>query len=245
MPATRQACLPLVFWIAMPCLATLMTSAHRHACAQSSKSQAASKSKQSKSTASKSSSPAVRAIDVKAERLQTEFIRNAAQIAKAYSDAGQLEKSKQILQTLLKLNPSLKQVRERIKLLDETILQSNSKQLEIDADTKWSRPVAQVFKDRAFRIKAGGTYKFVTNVSIDVQGFPEGNNGLAPGIPCGALMGMIIGNGKPGKPFAVKSGREMTPKDGGLLVLRINAPPGSQCSGKLQIQLSGYAKTKP
>jgi hypothetical protein len=56
---------------------------------------------------------------------------------------------------------------------------------------------------------------------------------------------MIISQGKPSKPFAVQAGREMTPKDGGLLVLRINAPTGSQCSGKLQIQLSGYAKTKP
>ncbi|MEO1994962.1 MAG: hypothetical protein ABGZ17_06770 [Planctomycetaceae bacterium] len=235
MQATRLAGLRL-----MLCMATLISLVPSAAWAQSSKPKGQSKSKQSKSGGA-----SVRAIDLKADRLQAEFIRNAAQIAKDYSDAGQLEKSKQILQTLLKLNPGLTQVRDRVKLLDETILQANSKQFEIDAGHSWSPPVAQVFKGRAFRIKATGTYKFVTNLSISVQGFPEGQTGLAQGIPCGALMGMIIGQGKPGKPFAVQAGREMTPKDGGLLVLRINAPPGSQCSGKLQIQLSGYAKTKP
>lgn len=238
MQARRLAGLPL-----MLIAATLITLVSGSLSAQNESGK--SKSKGTKSGAAKSGSANVRAIDVKADRLQTEFVRNAALIARDYADAGQLEKSKQILETLLKLNPALTQVRERIKLLDESILQSNSKQLEIDAGNGWSRPLAQVFKGRKFRVRATGTYKFVTDVPLSVQGFPEGAQGLAQGIPCGALMGMIISKGKPGKPFVVQKGREMAPKDGGLLVLRVNTPPGSQCTGKLQIQLSGYAQTKP
>lgn len=238
MPACRLTRLALMLMVATPITVIPDTVSAQNGSGNS-------KSKGAKTASSKSTSANVRAIDVKADRLQTEFVRNAALIAKDYADAGQLEKSKQILETLLKLNPALSKVRERIKLLDESILQSNSKQVEIDAADGWSRPLAQVFKGRKFRIRAAGTYKFVTDVPLSVQGFPEGAQGLAPGIPCGALMGMIISKGKPGKPFIVQKGRELAPKEGGLLVLRVNTPPGSKCSGKLQIQLSGYAKTKP
>ena len=72
---------------------------------------------------------------------------------------------------------------------------------------------------------------------------------LVAGVPCGALMGVIIqvGNngqpGKPGRPFAIGEKREVTPKETGLLFLRVNAPAGNKNSGKLKVLISGYVKT--
>ena len=71
---------------------------------------------------------------------------------------------------------------------------------------------------------------------------------MAVGSPCGALMGVILsadkrGTGlKPGDPFAIGTELELVPKSDGLLYLRVNTPPGSTCTGRIRVQLSGYLR---
>lgn len=184
----------------------------------------------------------VRSIDIKTQRLEESFVREAAQLAKEYADAGQLEKSRDVLQTILNVDPSLKGVREKIKEIDNSILEANSYQFELDTSRGWGRPAGQVVKGKKFRIKASGSYQFVVNRTVDVNGFPtEGDpTAIMPkDIPCGALMGMVVAPGKAGKPFLVQQGCEHTPKEDGHLFLRVNDPPGAESTGTLMIELSG------
>jgi hypothetical protein len=78
-------------------------------------------------------------------------------------------------------------------------------------------------------------------------GFPEKDpeTDLIPGIPCGALMGTIIDSqGKSSKPFLIGDSVELTPKNGGMLLLRVNAPAGNKNSGRIKVIISGYIQTK-
>jgi len=58
--------------------------------------------------------------------------------------------------------------------------------------------------------------------------------------PLGCLLGVIVSDGKPGKPFPVKAELEYTPKESGQLFLKVNVPDGSRCIGKLKVRFSGY-----
>ena len=70
---------------------------------------------------------------------------------------------------------------------------------------------------------------------------------MTAGVPGGALMGMIVGKDKagkpkPGKPFKNGSSSEFTPKNDGLLFLWVNLPPGHKCNGKISVTVNGYIR---
>lgn len=70
---------------------------------------------------------------------------------------------------------------------------------------------------------------------------------LVSRVPTGALMGMILTDEnrkekKPGEPFAIKSKLEFTPRQSGMLYLKVNIPPGSKCNGDLKLKLSGIGR---
>ena len=69
--------------------------------------------------------------------------------------------------------------------------------------------------------------------SVNRRQFLEGS------LACGALMGIIISDGKAGKPFLIGESLDFNPKESGVLLLRVNAPPGNKCSGKLKVAISG------
>ena len=53
------------------------------------------------------------------------------------------------------------------------------------------------------------------------------------------LMGIIAAEGKQTRPFLIGEALEYTPKEDGMLLLRINAPPGNKSSGKIRVSISG------
>lgn len=202
---------------------------------------------QSSRSKSKSSSRrgGVKAIDVKAERVEQGFIREAFNLSKEYADAGQLEKSKKLLEAILKLDNSLEPVKEQIKKLDEEMMTSNAVDLKIKASSTWIGPVARVFKGKKFRMQTEGTFKLTGSITLDADGLSnEGPGAMITGQPAGALIGMIVKeDGKPGKPFAIKSAKEINPRDDGALMIRINVPGEMKCDGQFEVHLSGYVVT--
>ncbi len=190
-----------------------------------------------------SRSPKTKAIDLAARKLQETFVRQAAELAKEYEDAGDLETSKKMLEAILKINDNLKGVREKIKGLDDEILSANEADLELDTSKGWDEPRARVFQGKSFRIQVSGQYKFITNLTVGPEGFPTENpvKEMARGIPCGALMGLVLDSKrKPGRPVRIGASEEVTPEADGLLFLSVNVPPGHKCTGKLKVKLSGY-----
>ena len=59
------------------------------------------------------------------------------------------------------------------------------------------------------------------------------------------LIAMVVSNGgKPGKPVALKSKNTWTPSEAGLLMLKVNAPAGHKCTGRLTVKLSGLVRAE-
>lgn len=194
-------------------------------------------------------------IDVHAEKLQTEFIREARGLANEYFDAGAYEKSKSLLESIMALDPSQKDIEDKLKVIDEKILSSNDFKVEVNsANTAWEPANALVYENRPIRLLVEGTYKLSLTGTVGPLGIPsrelpkEANdsvsNEVVPGFPCGALIGVILGADKKlSKPFLVGEGGEITPKDTGMLLLRINSPAENKNNGKLKVQISGYVRS--
>ncbi|GAB4150562.1 MAG: hypothetical protein Tsb009_25500 [Planctomycetaceae bacterium] len=233
------------FIIATAALFTITTLSWEHATHKAYGQARKSKSKRKPRT----KTPSVQALDTLARKATDDYLRLLADTAMKYEKAGQLEKSKAMLRTILKLNPTIKGVKEKLKALNEEQLQKNPTEFSFDTnrDRGWRRALVRVFKNRPFRIQVSGAYEFSVSRKIDARGFPHKNptkGEMVIGIPTGALMGIIASQGKVGKPFLIGEGREITPKEDGLLFLNINAPRDHRCRGKLKIQLSG-AVAKP
>jgi len=186
-------------------------------------------------------------LDIKADQLQSSFSRDAEELAGQYAEAGHLDKAKSLLESALVVNPQSPNIQKKLEQVKEGLMNSNDSDIEVNAAHGWESSGVSVFEGRALRIKAEGTYKFDSGSgNLTAAGFVEKDPGqdLIVGIPCGALMGVIVGETKSGKPFLIGEGLEFTPKDTGLLMLRVNAPPGNKNSGKIKVSISGFVQPK-
>lgn len=190
----------------------------------------------------------VKQLNLQADKLRDSFIRESAEIARKYSDAGDYEKSREMLQSILKVKSDVPGVKEMIEKLNEKLMSSNSSDFDIDVARNWSTPAGLVAKGKTIRIQSTGTYDFVTDIKTSVSGLPDENpmKDLTPGIPAGALMGVVISNekNKPkmGKPFLIGDKAEYTPKEDGLLMIGLNLPSGHRSTGKIKVRISGYIR---
>lgn len=193
----------------------------------------------------------LRSIDNKAVKVQDEFVKGAVELARDYEKAGDIERSIQLLEAVLKVQPDLDVVNKKIEELKEQILAANDYKIDVDADGAWGKPLGYVRKGKPFRIQVTGTYKLTTALTVGPQGFPTGDlqNEMLGGIPCGAMAGLVVPKDAPARnrdgedavsPFLVGDSTEVVPKDSGYVYLKVNVPPGSKCSGKFNVRLSGY-----
>lgn len=202
------------------------------------------KSKSAKSASKKKTVVNTQSLDVKAGQIQSTFVKETEDLANQYFDAGHLEKAKALLESVLALNPQQPGIQQKIKKIDDTILTSNDVEVEVNPSHKWESTRVIVFQDRPVRIQAEGLYRIVLNNSVGPNGFPDKDldNDLVSGIPVGALMGIVLVNNKPGKPFLIGDGRDYTPKETGVLFLRVNCPAENKNTGKVKVAISGYVK---
>ena len=193
----------------------------------------------------------LRQLELKEQKAKEEFLRQQVELAKEYETAGLLEKAKDLLQTVQRVEPKVPGLKEKLDELEESILSENPNELELDVSKGWGDPVARVEKGKPFRIQAEGRYRFSVDGEIDAKGFANADpiREMAKDVPTGALMAIIIPitdkgkPGKPGNPITVGESKEINPPETGLLFLAINAPQGHKCSGTLDIKLSGYVTT--
>ncbi len=181
-------------------------------------------------------------LDMKADQLQSSFTRDAEELAGQYADAGHLEKAKSILESALAVSPQSASIQKKLDQVKEGLMNSNDYDVDVNAARGWEPSGATVIENRPLRIKAEGTYKFDSGAgSLTAAGFPQkdANQDMVPGLLCGALIGVIVGEAKAGKPFLIGDSLDFTPKETGILLLRINAPAGNKNSGKLKVSISG------
>ena len=185
------------------------------------------------------------------QKSQEDFVIGQVELAQEYEKAGMLEDSKKLLQMVQKLKSDLPGLDKKIEALEESILWDNPFEFELDTSKGWGEPVARVEKGKAIRIQAEGNFRLTLTATVDAKGFATNDKTkeMARGVRFGALMALIVpmdAKGTPGKPgdqIEIGGGREITPNDDGLLFLAVNVPAESRCTGKLDIQLSGYVRS--
>ena len=199
-------------------------------------------------------------LDTRMEDVQKSFIKDTATLIRDFEDAGQPERAKLLLEVLLKLDPKNGQLQLKIDDLNEKILNQSEFDLDLDVSRGWVQ-VGMVTAGKMARVTAEGDYKFDASGKLSADGVPSSDpaNDMIAGIPLGTLVGVVIpanaqgaqpnqpnrnnaGNQNRPPPFSVKAEHEWTPKQDGALLLKVNFPPGTKCTGKLKLKVSGVLK---
>ncbi len=196
----------------------------------------------------KKSAAATRSLDATAQKLEAEFLKGVADLATSYEEAGDKDKAKAMLQAILKLRPDAETVKEKLKELEESVFTDQQEVLDLDMSKGWVSTGMVVEKGKKLRLESAGSYKLIVNDSLGPEGYQSDSDEVFfDGAPMGALIGMVIPpgtvashtKGKGPQPFMVGDKKELGPQVSGLLVLRVNAPPGAKCVGRLKVRLSG------
>jgi hypothetical protein len=195
---------------------------------------------------SKSKNKGVKALDARVEKLETSLFRELVDISKLYEEAGQFERAKSLLEVLLKLNPDLPGLKEKLEQLESKMFDSQEIEFVFDTSKPWASVGAAAMRGRPVRIEVEGEYKFQYSGSLTAEGLTslEGGEEYVDSIPLGGLMAVVVTNGKPGKPIAIKSSMQWTPSEDGLVLLKVNAPAGHKSTGKLTVKLSGLVRSE-
>lgn len=195
---------------------------------------------------------AIKSLDTKAQTLEAEFLKGLTDLASSYEDVGDKDKAKAMLQAILKVRPDADQVKEKIKQLDESVFLDRQLIVDLDTARGWISSGLVVEKGKEVRLEAVGTYKLIVNDELGPDGYrSEDGKGedFVDGVPTGALVGVIVpvggasnrpNRGKDGpQPFMIGSSHQLTPRESGLLVLRVNSPSNAKCVGRLKVRVSG------
>lgn len=214
-----------------------------------------SKSK-TKTGTSKKSTAETKELDARAEKNLENFLNDTAKLAEDFEKAGKFEEAQEQMRTILRLKPDLPGIKERMEKLNEALFESNEIDVEQDVKEGWAMRVL-VSKGKPVRVESTGEYTLSFNMKVDGGGLSTKDPGtdMAAGVRCGALMGMVFPtpdpskpqgkNDKPGEAFEIGTSKEFTPKDDGVLLLRVNLPPGNKSIGKLKVRVSGHVKPLP
>ncbi len=188
---------------------------------------------------------AVKQLDIRATQMQEQLLRDASDIAKGYEEAGEYDRAKWLLEVLEKLDPNLPGLKDKIGSLTDKSLAATEFEVGLDVSKGWTPLLGFVQSGRVVRVQAKGDYMLSVTLPATADGLPANDSGteLVGGIPVGALIGVIVDakEKKPGKPFEIKAEREWTPRESGLLQLKVNLPSGHKSTGKLTVTLGGVA----
>lgn len=194
-------------------------------------------------------------LDVRMEEVQKSFLKDTATLIRDFEEVGQPERAKLLLEVLLKLDPKNDQIQKKLDALNEQILDQSEFEYELDTSKPAWVQMGLVTGGKLYRVTAEGDYKFEAAGKLNADGVPSQDpaNDMVAGIPLGTLMGVVMpvnaqpsrnNNGNPNRPppFAIKSEYENTTKQDGVLLIKINMPPGTKCTGKLKLKISGVVR---
>ena len=176
----------------------------------------------------------------KAEEL---LLKEYKEVVNEHYKQGRKENAIDVLQRMMSINPKMEGVEDQIKLINEELLQENGIKMEMDVSKGWV-PICEVEEGKSFRITVVGDYKLDLTTPVPLTGLSTSDPAKdhVAVAPFGALIGLVMTDGKPGEPFAVNAGLEQKPKKGGQLFLRVNVPIIAKCKGELKLQASGAVK---
>jgi hypothetical protein len=196
--------------------------------------------------------PPTRQLDQQAEQVQSDFLKGLAELANKYEEAGEVDKAREMLTSILKIKPDVESVKRKLKEFDESVFENNEVSVEVDVSRGWVNSGVAVVKDKPVRFKSEGSYRFIVNETVGPEGFgsQDPTRDMVQGVPAGGLVAMVA-------PASQSQGRnrnrsdddrevvflgadkEWTPKESGILFLKLNVPPNSKCIGKVKTTITG------
>lgn len=184
-------------------------------------------------------------LQLRAERAEEALLKELTEIAVELQKQGQREQCLTVLERIEHINPSVPGVKEKISLIREELISENGTSFDLDTSKGWGGPVVEVESGKPFRIAVTGDYRLNINAILLPTGISTEDPSRDPvrEAPFGSVIGLIVTDGKPGTPFNVGAGLEMTPKKSGTLFLRTNVPLAAKCTGTLKVQLSGSIRS--
>ena len=167
----------------------------------------------------------------KAEEL---LLKEYKEVVNEHYKQGRKESAIEVLQRIAAINPKMEGVEDQIKMINEELLQENGIKMEMDVSNGWV-PICEVEEGKPFRIAVVGEYKLDLTTLVPLTGLSNSDPAKdhVAVAPFGALIGLVMTDGKPGEPFAVNAGVEHKPKKGGQFFLRVNVPVIAKCKGDL------------
>lgn len=183
-------------------------------------------------------------LEVRLSKAEEGLLKEYMDVAKEYLKNGDNEEALTVLRKVEHINPKLDGLKQEMDRINEVLMQDNDFKFELDVSKFWGNPVCEVTEGKAFRLTAAGEYKMNYMTAIPLTGLStkEPATDHVASAPFGALIGVIVTDGKPGEPFVVNDKLEYTPKKDGQLHLRVNVPAAARCTGDLKIQMSGAVK---
>lgn len=190
----------------------------------------------------------IKRLDARMETLRESFFRDTSALIKGYEEAGQPERAKVLLEALGRLDPKNDLIRQKLSDLQNAILDGQEFEIELDPAKPW-QPLGSVAKDQVLRIRVSGEYTCKVDFTASPDGIPSGNpaEDVVGHVPLGAVMAVIASgvaekDNKPPKPFAIGKEFERPAGAEGMIFLKVNLPPKSECTGKLTVLVSGVTR---
>lgn len=183
-------------------------------------------------------------LEIRLSKAEEGLLKEYMEVAKEYIKNDDKEEALAVLKKVEHINPKMDGLKQEMDRLGEELMQENDFKFELDVSKFWGNPVCEVTEGKAFRLTAAGEYKMNYITAIPLTGLPtkEPATDHIAAAPFGALIGVIVTEGKPGEPFVINDKIEHTPKKGGQLHLRVNVPAAARCTGDIKIQVSGAVK---
>ncbi len=180
-------------------------------------------------------------LEIRMTKAEEGLLKEYMEVAKEYLKKGDQEEALTVLKRVEHINPKMDGLKQEMDRIGEELMQENEAKVELDVSKGWGNPVCEVTEGKTFRLAATGEYKLIYSTTIPLTGLPTKDPALdhVSVGPFGALIGVVVTDGKPGDPFVVNAGLEHTPKKSGLLFLRVNVPAAAKCTGDIKLQLSG------
>jgi hypothetical protein len=183
-------------------------------------------------------------LEIRVTKAEEGLLKEYMDVAKEYLKKGDKEEALEVLKRVERINPQMEGLKQQMDRINEELMLENEATLELDVSKFWGQPICEVTEGKAFRLAATGEYKLSYSAAVPLTGLPTQDpaQDYLPVGPFGALVGVIVTDGKPGEPFLVNGGLEQTPKKTGQLFLRVNVPAAAKCTGNIKLQLSGAIK---
>jgi len=185
-------------------------------------------------------SPSSQQLETRISKAEEQLVQEYLAVANEFYSQGEKEQSIAVLERIAKIHPKMDGIAQRIDGIREELLQENGFKTEVDVAKGWM-PLFDVEADKAFRVTITGDYRLDMTGTVPLTGLPTADpqKDHVAGAPFGAVIGLIVTDGKPGDPFAVNAGLEHTPKKSGTFFIRVNVPAAAKCKGDLKVQASG------